>query len=59
MSEKYIENITKSGSNFEPAFFDHHLLPEMNFNEHFNKKNNTSIPKKIINPYISYIQVHS
>ena len=54
MSEKNIENITKSVSNFAPTFVDHHLLPDMSFNWHFLINNNTSIPKKVINLYISY-----
>ena len=49
-----IENITKSNSNFPPTFVDHHLLPDMNFNEHSLIKSNISIPKKVINLYISY-----
>ena len=44
MSEESIENITKSNSNFAPYFIDHHLLPDSNI----------SIPKKVINLYISY-----
>ena len=54
MPEESIENITKSGSNFAPTFVDHHLLPDMNFNGHCLIKNNISIPKKVINLYISY-----
>ena len=54
MSEKIIENITKSYSNFALTFVDHHLLPDMNFNGHCLIKNNISIPKKVINLYISY-----
>ena len=54
MSEESIENITKSDSNFAPTFVDHHLLQEKNFNGHFLIKNNISIPKKVINLYISY-----
>ena len=54
MSEKSIENITKSDSNFAPTFADHHLLPEMNFNGHCLIKSNNSNPKKVINLYISY-----
>ena len=46
MSEEDIGNITKSGSNFAPAFVDHHLLPEINFNGYFLIKHNISIPKK-------------
>ena len=55
MSEENIENITKSDSNFAATFVDHHLLPEVTFNEHCLIKNNISIPKKLIDPYISYI----
>ena len=54
MSEKGIENITKSGRNFAPNFVDHHLLLDMNFNGHCLRKNNISIPKKVINLYVSY-----
>ena len=54
MSEKNINNITKSDRNFAPAFADHHLLREINFNEHFLIKNNICIPKKVINLHISY-----
>ena len=50
MSEKSIENITKSDSNFVPTFFDHQLSPDMNFNGHslikilfLSLKNNKSI----------------
>ena len=49
-----IENITKSNSNFAPTFVDHHILPDKNFYGHCLIKNNISIPKKVINPYISY-----
>ena len=28
ISEKNIEHITKSGSNFAPTFVDHHALPD-------------------------------
>ena len=54
MSEENIENITKSNSNFAPTFVDHYLLPDINFNGHCLLKNNISIPKKVINLYISY-----
>ena len=33
VSEENIENITKSDSNFAPTFVDHHVLPDINFNE--------------------------
>ena len=53
MSDESIENITKSDSNFSPSFV-HHLLPDMNFNGHCLIKSNISIPKEVINLYISY-----
>ena len=52
MSEENIKNITKSDINFAPTFIDHHLLPDMNFNGHC-LINNISIPKKVVNLYIS------
>ena len=54
MSEENIDNITKSNINFAPTFVDHHVLPDINFNGHCLIKNNVSIPKKVINLYISY-----
>ena len=51
--EENIENKTKSVSNFAPTFVDHHLLPDINFNGHCSI-NNISIPKKVMNLYISY-----
>ena len=53
MLEKSIENITKSESNFAATFVDHYSLPDMNFNGHCLIKSNISIPKKVINLYIS------
>ena len=53
MSKENIENITKSDRNFVPTFVNHHLSPAINFNGHC-LINNISIPKKIINLYISY-----
>ena len=55
MSEESIENITKSDSNIASTFVDHHLLPDMNFSGHCLIKSNNSIPKKVINLYISYM----
>ena len=55
MSEENIENITKSDNNLAPAFVDHHLLPDISFNGHCLIKNNISVPKKVINLYISYM----
>ena len=54
MSEENIENITKSDCNLAPTFVDHHLLPDMNFNEHRLTKNNISTPKKVVHLYNSY-----
>ena len=54
MSEESIKNITKSSSNFAPTVVDHHVLPDMNFNGQCLMKNNISIPKKVINLYMSY-----
>ena len=53
-SEENIENRTKSDINFAPTFVDHHLLPCITFSEHSLINNNISIPKKLINQYISY-----
>ena len=53
MSEESLENITKSDSSFAPTFVDHHLLPDMNFYGHCLIKN-ISIPKNVINLYLSY-----
>ena len=54
MSEENIENITISNGNFAPTFVDHHVLPDTNFNGHCLIKDKISIPKKVINLYISY-----
>ena len=54
MSEESIKNITKLDSNFAPTSVDHHLFPDINFIRHCLIKNNISIPKKVINLYISY-----
>ena len=55
MSEENVESITKLDSNFAPNFVNHHVLPDINFNIHCLINNNISIPKKVINLYISYI----
>ena len=57
MSKENIESIIKLDSNFAPTFEDHHSLPDMNFNGHYLIKNGISIPKKVINLYISYTLV--
>ena len=54
MSEESIENITKSGSLFVPSFINHYILQDVNFNGYCLINNNISIPKKLINLYISY-----
>ena len=54
MSEESIEKITKSDSNFAPTFTYHHFLVDMNFNEHCLIKKKNSVPRKVINLYISY-----
>ena len=54
MSEENIGNITKSESNFPLTFADHHVLPDINFNVHSLLNNIISIPKKVINKYISH-----
>ena len=46
MSEKNIQNITTSESNFALTFVDHHVLSDINFNEHC-FINNIHIPKYI------------
>ena len=53
MSEKNIENIIKSDHNFALTFADHHLLPDIHFNELY-LTNDIYISKKVINNYISY-----
>ena len=58
MSEENIENITKSDSNFAPTFVDYHVLPNITFNRHCLIKTSISIPKKVINLYISYTLGH-
>ena len=54
MSEDNIKNKAKLDSNFAQTFVDHHVLLDINFNGHC-LINNTYIPKKVINIYISYI----
>ena len=54
MSEEDTENITKSDSNFGTTFANHHVLLDINFNGHC-LINNISVPKQLINLYISYI----
>ena len=58
MSEENIENITKLASLFAPAFVDHHVLPNINFDEHC-LINNISIPKGVINIYIYIHFLHN
>ena len=51
MIEENIGNITKSNSNFAPAFVDHYFLPDINFNGH-HLINNIYISKNVIYIYI-------
>ena len=51
--EEYLENIAKLETSFAPTFVDHHVLPDINFNEDY-LINNIYIPKKVITIYISY-----
>ena len=44
MSEESIENITKSNSLFAPAFVNHYILPDVNFNGHWLINNNYFYP---------------
>ena len=53
ISEENIENITKSDSYSAATFVNHHVLPDINFNEHC-LINSIYIPKNVINTYISY-----
>ena len=54
ISEENNESIAKSEINFATTFVDHHLLSEINFTGYCLINNNISIPKKLINLYISY-----
>ena len=54
MSDKNIENITKSNSNFAPTSVDHHVLPDINFNGYCLISNNICISKKVINLHMSF-----
>ena len=58
MSEKNIKNITKSNRHFAPAFVDHHVLPDINFNGQCLINNNISIPKKVIYIYILKVYIY-
>ena len=46
MSDESIENVAKSDSLFAPTFFNHYILPNVNFHGHCLINNNISIPKK-------------
>ena len=54
MLEENIENITKSDGNFAASFVDYHVLPDINFNGYCLINNHNSIPKKVINIYITH-----
>ena len=54
LSKEIIENITKLDNNLGSTFVDPHLLLDMDFDGHCLIKNDISVPKKVINLYISY-----
>ena len=54
ISEENNESIAKSEINFATTFVDHHLLSDINVTGYCLINNNISIPKKLINLYISY-----
>ena len=55
MSEESLENITKSGNYFAPISVNYYPLPHVKFNGYCLIINDISIPKKVINLYVSYI----
>ena len=55
ISEESIENITKWNSLFAIIFVYHYILLDVSFNGYCLINNNASIPKKVINIYISYM----
>ena len=58
MSEGNTEIVIKPDSNFPPAFIDHHILEDTNFNGK-RLENNICIPKKVIYIYICiYIHIY-
>ena len=54
MSEEKTENITKSDTDFAPAFVDYYIFPAIYFNGDLLIKKNVSIRKKVINLNSSY-----
>ena len=56
MSKENIENITKSDFNFASIFFHHHVLPDINFDQHCLMNDNIPTPKKVINLYKSMVK---
>ena len=57
MSEESIENIAKSNSLFASTFVNHYILPDVFLMDTL--INNISIPKKVINIYISIYFLHN
>ena len=53
MAEKSIEKLNQAA--FLLWFFNHYILLDVSFTGHWLINNNISIPKKVINLYISYI----
>ena len=54
MSEEKTENITKSDTDFAPAFVDYYIFPAIYFNGDLLIKKNVSIRKEVINLNSSY-----
>ena len=52
------KEIFKIRQQFCTTSVDHHVSSDINFNGHRLTKNNISIPKKVINLYISYMLGH-
>ena len=54
VSVEAIENITTISQHFSPTWINSYPLPYAKFNGHPLINNNISVPKKVINIYISY-----
>ena len=52
---EYQKKVLKSNSLFAPTFANHCILPDVNFNGHCLINNSISVPKTVINIYVSYI----
>ena len=52
---EYQRKVFKSNSFFAPTFVNHYILPDVDFNGHYLINNSISVPKTVINIYVSYI----